>query len=198
MLTWPTILKPVSGGYASFVRSLSGGQSLSGFEQVQPQLHDRWMAGFGFRVRNAAQRLLWRGFLASMRGRANTVLLPAYGEGSIAKPLSATANASAALNATVIDLLLAAGASPQAGQYFSIGTRMHVIERNEQIAGALYRLTIWPWLRADLAAGTALNFATPACEMRFATDQEGAEALSSLELLRSANFSLRFDEAAAT
>lgn len=78
MLTWDDTLKPISGGYAPFVRSLSGGQSLSGIEQIQPQLHDRWTATFQFSVRTLAHILSVRSFVTQMRGKYNTVALPTF------------------------------------------------------------------------------------------------------------------------
>jgi len=78
MIAWPPSLKPFNGGFAPSVRSLSGGQSLSGFEQVQPQLHDRWAASFAFYMRNPASVTTMRAFLSQLRGRANSVALPAF------------------------------------------------------------------------------------------------------------------------
>src|ERR1044072_4311720 len=78
MLTWDDTLRPISGDYAPFVRSLSGGQSLSGFEQVQPQLHDRWNATFQFNLRTQAQIFAMRAFITQMRGKSNTVALPTF------------------------------------------------------------------------------------------------------------------------
>lgn len=78
MLTWPTTLKPNAGGYAPFVRSLSGGQSLSGTEQIVPQFHDRWQAKFVFALNRNDRVLALRALLAALRGRANTIALPAF------------------------------------------------------------------------------------------------------------------------
>jgi hypothetical protein len=78
MLTFPTRLKPISGGFAPSTKSLGGGQSLSGFEQVSSQLSDRWMASYAFAIREDADVLAFRAFVLSMRGRANSVLLPAF------------------------------------------------------------------------------------------------------------------------
>lgn len=78
MLTWPSELKPNSGGYAPFVRSLSGGQSLSGAEQIVPQFHDRWQAKFTFALNRSSRVLALRALLAALRGRANTIVLPAF------------------------------------------------------------------------------------------------------------------------
>jgi hypothetical protein len=78
MLDWPQNLCPIAGGYAPFVRSLSGGQSLSGFEQVQPQMHDRWSAAFTFRVRGKADIFLMRSLLTQLRGRAGTIRVPTF------------------------------------------------------------------------------------------------------------------------
>lgn len=309
MLAWPADLPlPFAGGYAPFVRSLSGGQSLSGFEQVQPQLHDRWMAGFSFHLGTDARILALRSLLTRMRGRSNTVLLPAFdrsrapvavtsnapsgstigdtfsdppfwrrwpqlagtayefsavddtisgtatvladdrvsfaasagvpaagqyltlagtrreillvaGAGpyllvfrprlvlaresaapTIGTTVTATTAAAAVVNATVLDVTISIGAAPQPGHVFSVGTRLHAIDDVALLlpSSSTYRLTIWPWLRADVGNGAAVNFTSPACEMRFAADAEGQQALSALRLGKWGDVTLNFDEAAAT
>jgi hypothetical protein len=78
MLDWPTILVPFSGGFAYAARSLSGGQSLSGLEQVQSQMGDRWGATFSFHLGKDERILAVRNLLTRLRGRAGTVGLPLF------------------------------------------------------------------------------------------------------------------------
>lgn len=227
MLTFPAGLRPISGGFAQSVKSVSGGQSLSGFEQVASQLSDRWMASYQFRIRNDADVLAFRAFVLSMRGRANSVALPAFDlarapwqvdafgrkitpglrrnpqlDGSpYADPpvlrtglISAKLPAGALLNATTVSVDMVTGSAPQPGHLFSIGARLYSVLSVS--SSGPYSLGIWPWLRADAAIDAAADFATPVCEMRFASDSEGADALSQLAQLRSGTITLRFDEVA--
>lgn len=390
MLDWPAILKPSAGSYAPFARALSGGQALNGFEQVQPQLDDRWTAQFTFPMGRQDRIRTMRWLLTSLRGRTGTVGLPVfdmararlgvrtagspigttavnpvfatavyqaatpvpatvssptwsqrfpelagtdfeYGaetitgtlattstdgvlrltptgthpligwfvtisgkrhliedvepDGSdllitvspsagvlgytaggyvyttvsgitgtatfvsanavdfaytgtvptvgqyitllsvrrlitsveanggghkllgfspgvtVADPSYATVTAhldsAADLNDTTIDVALTAGANaPSLGAYLSIASRLHAIDAVSSLGSDVYRLTIWPWLRADAADNATVNFDTPLCEMRLASDTEGADALSSLDGMKFGSVSLRFVEAA--
>jgi hypothetical protein len=232
MMAWPSVLLPSGGGFATFVRSLSGGQSLSGIEQVQPQRHDRWRAQFMFPIRREAEVLAFRALVTGMRGRAGTVLLPAFDKARAPWPvvfgvrqtpsvvrtraldgtvyadsdamvdalIAATVSKPAALNATRIRVTFTAGGEPLPGYRFSIASRMYEIlsVSGLSLAGQTYQFDIWPWLRTDVSAGTAVNFTSPKCEMRFQTDGEGADALLALEGLRTADATLRFDEASAS
>ncbi len=386
MLTWPSILCPSSGGYVPFLRSLSGGQSLSGFEQVQPQFHDRWAASFQIAIKTAEQNLAARSLLTQLRGRSGTVGLPLFERirppraadtpgspigTSVSNPvfasrlsvygspigtttvnpvvavrwpklegtayeystvagltgsvliedinrarftasgsvqpsagqyitldgerrriisletdgsdrllyffptinatladqyttisgitgtavieganrvkftptgtqpavgqyvtliavrrkingilndgsdrilqvapgftigsstpgaLTAATAADADLNDTTIDIDFTVGGPPVPGTRFSIGTRLYQADTIEDLGSGVSRCTIWPWLRADVASGTTVNFTTPLCEMRLASDQEGVDALRSLDLLKFGTVSLAFDEASA-
>src|SRR6185503_18762680 len=87
MLTWPSALKPVAGGFSPFVRSLSGGQALSGFEQVQQQMHDRWSASYTIPMGRDDRIRAMRWLQSSLRGRANTVGVPVFDR--VPRPLSA-------------------------------------------------------------------------------------------------------------
>lgn len=199
MLTLPSDLPlPFAGGYAEFVRSLSGGQALDGTEQVQPQLHDRWQASFSWHVNTVARVLALRGLLWGLRGRANTVALPAVelSQGiAFSTVTGATVNTNAALNATSLDIHVAAGV-PKVGNLFSTpGSKLYGIEAVSALGGNVYRCTLWPWLRAALTSTTALEFANPVCEMRLASDEEGAAALKALQLGRFGDVTLTFDEA---
>jgi hypothetical protein len=228
MLTFPSGLNPVSGGFAQSVKSLSGGQSLSGFEQVTSQLSDRWTASFSFNINSDARVLAFRAFVMAMRGRFNTVLLPVFDlarapwaldaagraitpsaarsprlDGTVyadastlrAGLISAQMDSFAPLNATAITIDMLVGSAPQPGHFFSNGNRLHTVL---DVSGTgPYTIDIWPWIRADTIVGTPLNFAAPVCEMRFASDTEGASALTSLEYMRFGTITLKFDEVPA-
>ena len=224
LVTFPDDL-PISGGFAPAVKSLSGGQSLDGFEQVTSQLSDRWMASFAFNINSDARVLSFRAFVLGMRGRANSVLLPAFDlarapwavdtfgrkitpglrrspqldvtpyadpPGLRSGLIGARLHAAAAINTTTLSVDMVTGSAPQPGHLFSIGTKLYSVLN---VAGSgPYSLGIWPWLRADAAMLSGIEFASPVCEMRFATDTEGQDALSSLAQLRRTTITLRFDE----
>jgi hypothetical protein len=226
MPKFPALLKPIAGGFAPAIKSLSGGQSLSGFEQVVSQLSDRWMASYTFAINSDAKVLALRAFVMSMRGRGNTVDVPAFdlarapwavdAQGRKQTPgfvrtraldgtayadpadlrdtlIAAQVTADTELNSTSITVAVTTGSSPQPGHLFSIDRRLHMVV---DVAGdGPYVLSIWPWIREDVSEGAAVNFATPSCEMRFASDDQGADALASLDGLRFGNVTLRFDEA---
>lgn len=223
--SWPAGLKPISGGFAPSVRSISGGQSLSGFEQVGSGMSDRWAASFAFNVADDATALTLRAFIVGMRGRANSVLLPAfdlarapwavdaYGRSITPasvrnRQLDATPYAdpstlrqnlisaklvfAGSMNATALGISMVKGGEPQPGHLFSIGRRLHMVET--VVGTGPYTIEIWPWLREDVAIGAAMEFAAPVCEMRFASDGEGADMLAQLAQLRKGTFTLKFDE----
>jgi hypothetical protein len=210
------------------VKSLSGGQSLSGFEQVVSQFSDRWTATFAFNINSDARVLAFRAFVMSMRGRANTVALPAFDLARApwaADPLSgrlitpavarskrldgtafadpsnlrdslivASVAANTSLNNTSLPVSVTTGSAPQPGHLFSIGSRLYTVLSTTG-SGPSYVLSIWPWLRADVSLGDAVNFTSPSCLMRFQTDAEGADALTTLNQMRFATITLKFDEA---
>ena len=230
MLAWDTSLpKPFDGGYSPSVRSLSGGQSLSGFEQIQTQQLDRWMASFSFSLNNTVHVRRMRAMLTQLRGRANTVALPSfdatskpwvvdtYGRthdpkfardkslddtvyaddaGLIDDLIASSVAVAAAVNATTFRIAMTTGSAPLAGQRFSLGNRLYSIDEVTFVSGVLYDLDIWPWLRVAASVSDVVNFTSPVCEMRLASDNEGADALRALRLGRFGSITLNFDEVA--
>lgn len=296
MLNWPSGLCPINGGFAPFVRSLSGGQALSGFEQVQPQLHDRWTASFSFRIFGKAEIFRMRSLLMQLRGRAGTILVPTFensrapwspptpgapiGAAVIDPPfwrrwpeladtvfeysaltaitgtatitsggratfaatgtppqigqwvtldgerryittvngsgpydlefepmvaigpsthgvIDARVSGAAAINSPTVDVQFYAGSPPLPGNFFSLGNRLYAINTVTPTGGPNnYRLNIFPWLRAAAVAGDVANFASPACEMRLASDGEGLDTLRGLTLRKLGDVTLSFDEVA--
>lgn len=228
MLTFPKGLRPIGGGFAPFAKTLGGGQSLSGTEQVVSSMNDRWTAGYTFKISDSDDLLRIRAFVLSMRGRANTVALPAFDNNrapwavvrgirqtpkvrrnrsldgtAFADPadfndtlIQASVTAAAAALATQVSIAMTLGSEPKPGHLFGLGTRLYSIE---SIAGAgPYDAVIWPTLRLAAAASMVVNFTSPVCEMRFASDTEGADALRNLEQLRRGPITLNFDEASVS
>jgi hypothetical protein len=229
MIVWPPILKPNNGGYGQLLRSLSGGPSLSGFEQVVPQMTDRWQARYQVPVRTRAQMLAMRAMLGTLRGRTGTIALPAYENRyapwrvdqygrkftprfvrlreldgtAYADPaglndtlITATVANPAAQAATSIDIGITTGSPPQPGNRFSLLSRLYEIGTVENLGPPYWRVSIWPWLRFAATPGTVVDFTTPVCEMRLTSDDQGQDAMQSLDVMKYAAPVLQFEEAA--
>lgn len=231
MLTFPAGLSPIRGGFAPIANTLSGGQSLSGIEQVISTMSDRWAASYTFAVRTDAQVLIARGLLMRLRGRANSLALPAFDlarapwgrnrYGILQSPRSVrrrqlddtlyadnTAELrdglidaylvdAAPVQTTALRIRMVKGGTPEVGHQFSIAAKLYAVEDVSLIAGTSsdYEVTIWPWIRVDTPALVKINFTSPVCEVRLASDREGTDAIRSLDRLRSCDLTLNFDEA---
>lgn len=226
MLTFPAGLRPIAGGFAQNIKTLGGGVSLTGFEQVVSSTNERWLASYKFPFNRNDRVLALRAFILSMRGRGNSVALPMFDNNRApwqilrgiaqtpavarSRRLDGTPYADAAnINDTLIIASLAApaavleprlsitvtkGSAPQPGQLFGVGPRGYAIL---SVTGSgPYTVEIWPTMRIAAGAGTNVNFTSPTCEMRFATDGEGADALKALDVLKFGTVTLNFDEAA--
>jgi hypothetical protein len=292
MLSFPAILKPNAGGYAPNAKSISGGQTLGGFEQVVSSVNDRWQASFRFPLVRPERILAVRAFMLGLRGRANTVGLPVFdlnrppfsvlpaspigtvftatfyedfpqlkdtpyrysaiqslsgsatvtaanglrlaiSSGTIATGVvvdcggskqkittlndlggglfdvyvvpgfslvpgvrvapAAVLSSAAAAGASSVSIVAVAGAALMPGHLFSLGSRLYSIV-DMQGTGP-FVCDIWPGLREAASANDPVNFASPFCEMRLATDGEGADALKQMDMLRFGSVTLNFDEA---
>jgi hypothetical protein len=112
--------------------------------------------------------------------------------------IPATVTANAAMNATSLaitrplgtvfreDVVSAARGSIEAGMFFSIANRLHLIV---DVAGDT--VTFRPWLRADITAGTPINLVSPKGTMRLNSDPDGLE----LQLSRTGTLTLDLAEA---
>lgn len=83
---------------------------------------------------------------------------------------------SAPLRATSLSIKMVSGASPQAGQYFSIAhpnlrERLYLIAKATAAADGTTLVTIRPPLREAVSALEALEFDEPACVMQVATPE---------------------------
>ena len=229
MIGWPILLKPNNGGFAQVRRPLSGGPSLSGFEQVVPKMIDRWQARYSVPLRTRDQMMAMRAMLGQLRGRAGTIALPAYenryapwrtdqygrrftpkyvrtraldgspyadASGINDTLITATVYDAALQAATGIAIRITSGDVPQPGNRFSIHARMYEIQNVTDYGFGIYGVNIWPWLRFAAVAGTIVDFTTPVCEMRLVSDDQGQEAMQSLEAMKFASPILQFEEAA--
>ncbi len=108
--------------------------------------------------------------------------------------ITARLNADASLRAGQIAINILKGSAPHVGMYFSLGNRLHLIKAIVGVAGSVSTVKIWPVLRADVAGGTAVNFTSPTCEMRFLTDDQGQDILNALDLFKFGAGMLAFEE----
>lgn len=228
MIIWPASLIITDGQYGHTMRSLSGGPSLSGHEQIVPQMIDRWQARYMVPVRTRAQMLAMRAMLGELRGRAGTIALPAlevrhapwrtdqYGrrftpkfvrkrdlDGTpYADPVDindtlivATVALSASAQGTLLEINMVQGDPPEPGMRFSLKARLYEILAVSTVAVGRYRMTVWPWLRFPAVVGQTVDFASPVCEMRLASDDQGQDAMLSAAVTKFASVTLQFDEA---
>lgn len=93
----------------------------------------------------------------------------------------------AAMNATALTVQRNRGGLLAPGMFFSVGERLHMVtalttpdptgDGGLAAPGAL-GLQFRPWLRANYAAGTPVEFGRPTCLMRLASDDTGAMELA--------------------
>lgn len=107
---------------------------------------------------------------------------------------SATFAGSVALNATQMLISIGTGLILTEGMRFSTPDN-RLYEIDEVLAwdgGNTWSVRIAPWTRAAYATGTELNFDTPLCRMRLATDDTGMLSVSTRSL---SNPTIEFVEA---
>ena len=89
--------------------------------------------------------------------------------------------ADAALNATALTIQRHVGGSIASGMILSFGDGvMHLIVppfAGDTGAADPIAVSVRPWLRAAYPAGTAVEFGTPTCRMKLATDDTAAMEL---------------------
>ena len=106
--------------------------------------------------------------------------------------ISAKLQAAAASRAAVVVINMVKGSIPQAGMHFQLGSCAYRIREVLSVAGSVATCNIRPGLRAIAAAGAAVNFTSPAVEMRLTSDDQGH---GPLDLWRTKTVSLEFIEA---
>lgn len=202
MVAFPANLSPANISLRLENVSRSGGASTNGQEQIVSSGVSRWVATLAdCPIRNNREILALRAFVAAMNGRAGRTLVPAFDliknwpvdafgrlllpentrrerlDGTIyADPaipaqshISAFFASPAARRATTVQISQS-GVPAEPGQYFSPSPgRLHIL--TEYISNGIYRIE--PPLRDPVAAGQAVDFMTPSCEMRFVDDSQG-------------------------
>lgn len=105
--------------------------------------------------------------------------------------ITATLSGAHAIRAISMAISLAQGSAFKAGQFVSVGGKLHILRFQTSVVGSVYTFEIRPPLRAAYANGTAVNASIPTCEMRLLNDEQ---AQLELDLLRYATLTLQFCE----
>lgn len=223
-IVWDSSLQFHSVMFARRSLSRSGGQTISGIEQVVQSSTDFWAAKVGLKIRKGTQALAYRALQAQNWGRAGQWVIPVCSQFGvpISPPLAdfswsddwaddfstgpappvippgegalTTADAVRG-DRTLTFEFIDPGFVPKPGMYFSIGNRLYLIAT----AGSTgvvrtYTVTFVPSLRADADTGTSIEFSSPRCLMRLAEDNIGD---MDLDMLRFADITLSFVEVPA-
>jgi hypothetical protein len=223
-LVWDSSLQFHSVMFARRSLSRSGGQTISGVEQVVQSATDFWAAKVSLKIRKGTQALAYRALQAQNWGRAGQWIIPVCSNfGVPASPPPAdfsfsddwapdfsigpapptippgegaltTADAIRG-DRTITFQFVDPTFVPLPGMFFSIGNRLYLIG-TVTYTGTVrtYTVTFVPSLRADAATGTSIEFSSPRCLMRLAEDNIGD---MDLDMLRFADITLSFVEVPA-
>lgn len=136
------------------------------------------------------------GFITPAKAAYDRAIDPAYDTNpDTTGALAFTLGAVAEMNATTLTVARATGGVIRPGMFLSIGAEMHVVtalDTPDAGGPATLSVSILPWLRDDHPAGTAVEFASPVCLARLASDDTGK---LDLDLLRFGQVTLDFVEA---
>lgn len=77
-IAWPAAVFPAKAMFHPDTQSRSGGQSMTGSEQVTVSNSGRWRAALTMPVLTDESILAWRAFISMMEGRAGTCLVPKW------------------------------------------------------------------------------------------------------------------------
>jgi hypothetical protein len=197
-LTWPyDRLPPQNISVDPTIYSGSGGRTLSGKEQVIVNDAGYWEITLdSIQIRTNDDVLLWRSIESGLKGRAKTILIPAYdrkfapvpaGLGSITAILSGDV----AVGAVQMNIELIAGGTIEAGQDFSVGERLHRIKEVLSSSGDIYTVKVFPPARDAMSDNDPVEFDRPVCRCRL-KDERGMDV--TLELLKYATPTVAFCE----
>jgi hypothetical protein len=211
-IAWPRSDLPYSSAmFARRFLSRSGGQTITGVEQVVASSSEYWIATIGFRIRNSAQILAYRALQARQWGRAAQWIIPACPQPgvplspppadysfsddwsedfSIGPPPTIVPPGEGAL----VTVLAARGARsitfqfqdptfiPKVGMFFSIGDRLYSIGTLTPAGVRTYTATFAPGLRAAAPVDSIVEFSAPRCLMRLMEDSAGQLDLEQLRI----------------
>jgi hypothetical protein len=173
--------------------SVSPGRSLSSREQIVQAEAGFWKIVYeNVPVRNKAEALLWREIESKVNGRAGVICVPVYEAPLSSVAVAATLSGAAVAGAVRLGIAQTAGTAIRAGQHFTAGDRLYRIKSVLGIALGVTSVKVWPPLREGSPTRTMLDFNTPSCRCRLATDGEmQPDARTSAVRQKDASFSWR-------
>lgn len=201
-LRWPEmVLRPRQVSFDIAARTLAGAASISGGIQAVSSSAGLWKATFAAVVVNTRDHVLcWRALAAILDGRAVPIEVPRcrafqpipadssslYGTsiphsddtyfddetGYENRVIDVQLSAAIVAGATSAAISITYAGTLEAGQDFSLGERMYRLKSVVFAGSAAAAITFSPPSREAVAIGTHLNFDSPVCRMRLATDGE--------------------------
>jgi hypothetical protein len=197
-LVWPfNILAPRGFNAVKLFANTKGNPSINGITQSVASYAGRWkIEATGFVLGTATKIKVWRAIESLASGQAGQFIVPLYevdrtpiqgdviprphsdgtyfsdGAGYISLLYSASVSAAVALHSTVMVIDHTGQSAPEPGQMFSAGVRLYSIGRIIESTSTTVTVSIWPPTREAITAGMDLNFDTPQCLCRLASDDE--------------------------
>lgn len=194
VLEWPFDTCPGRITVELSTETQSGGRSLTGSRQYVQADAGFWMITLGaVRIRSNDDVLTWRELETALDGRAGRVHVPAYdGKRRPIPPVNATADGDVPAGATTMTISVDTGATIEEGMHWSVEGRLYRIRKIlSSPGGPSYDVSFRPPAREAIADGTSLEFDSPVCRCRLATD-DGMDI--ELDLLRYATPDVIFIE----
>ena len=183
-MTLPTIFPRIKGFGLEMVTNATVTQSPYSFDQTSYNfMGGMWRATLELYGSEAAHREAFLGWLAGLEGPAQTFQLPAFHyEGPFGtltqNPVIATA---AKVRAKSIVVTRPAAQELAVGDLITIGTHLHRVTKDKGNVGVDQGIEIWPRLRADVAAGDAIEALAPTGSWRLAGNVAGYKIANKIQ-----------------
>lgn len=200
LIPFPSILVPTVQRWWLDARTRSGGETVSGREQVVSSGLGRWKASLSFPLINREMILAFRAWITQMDGRANRTMIgpcdcsignrfgPAFGgiphsdqtmfgDGAGYAQGSVPAEAVAVAAAGTYEVRIYNGSTELpilVGSYIGLAGFFYVIVSATPQADNETVLGILPKLRAPVPIGSPIDWCHARAPMRLATDESGA------------------------
>ena len=160
---------PTEGGFWIENPSRSGGVAQNGQEQNVITMSPRQKATWTVQIRNAGDLMDTRRFIAKLRGKAVSVLVPVF---EPKKGRTGHVLLAAAAWATNIQISLTTGPAPEHGRHFSIANsnRVYIAIDVTHFSGGHYGIDFQPPLRVAADIGDTVHWDDALCEMNLTED----------------------------
>lgn len=123
---------------------------------------DAWQGEITLTQSSGAASGVVLAWLASLKGPAGSFELPVFDyKGPALITANPTAAAPASARAEILQAAMAAGEAFGVGEFLTIGHHLHIVTAAPAPVAGVQTLTIWPRLRANVAAGAALEALAP-------------------------------------